>query len=132
MRISDWSSDVCSSDLVLLEHVKPGEEKDIHVLFAGGVHDALSGAMVAAMTAPLAGRGMKVGALMGTAYLFTDEIVSTGAIVVGFQDQALACARPQNMEPGQGHATGCPGPGFAADCSSDERREGNTCVTMGT
>src|SRR3546814_9487669 len=24
---------------VLLEHVKPGEEKDIHVLFAGGVHE---------------------------------------------------------------------------------------------
>ncbi|HEY9547717.1 MAG TPA: beta-ketoacyl synthase N-terminal-like domain-containing protein, partial [Solimonas sp.] len=107
---------------VLLEHVKPGEEKDIHVLFAGGVHDALSGAMVAAMTAPLAGRGMKVGALMGTAYLFTDEIVSTGAIVGGFQDQALACARTKNLETGPGHATRCADTGFAAEFF-DKRRE---------
>ena len=41
------------------------------VLFAGGIHDARSAAMVAAMAAPLAARGAKVGVLMGTAYLFT-------------------------------------------------------------
>src|SRR3546814_18312776 len=91
--------------------------------------------MVAAMTAPLAGRGMKVGALMGTAYLFTDEIVSTGAIVGGFQDQALACARTKNLETGPGHATRCADTGFAADffykrrelIRSEERRVGQEC-----
>src|SRR3546814_16796644 len=82
---------------VLLEHVKPGEEKDIHVPFAGGVHDALSGAMVAEMTAPTAGRGRKVSALMGTADLFTDESVTTGATVGGFSDQARA--RPPTTKP---------------------------------
>src|SRR3546814_7145384 len=78
--------------------------------------------MVAAMTAPLAGRCRKVGALMGTAYLFTGEIVSTGAIVGGFQDQALACARTKNLETGPGHATRCADTGFAAEFF-DKRRE---------
>ena len=50
------------------------------VLFAGGVHDARSAAMVAAAAAPLAARGARIGVLMGTAYLFTDEAVASGAI----------------------------------------------------
>src|SRR3546814_20302914 len=86
--------------------------------------------MVAAMTAPLAGRCRKVGALMGTAYLFTDEIVSTGAIVGGFQDQALVCARTKNLETGPGHATRCADTGFAADFfdkRTQERRVGKEC-----
>ena len=100
---------------VLLENVKPGSEADIHLLFAGGISDARSGAMLAALTAPLAARGMKVGALMGTAYLFTHEIVSTGAIVQGFQEQAVACARTVNLETGPGHATRCADTKFAHD-----------------
>ena len=107
---------------VLLEHVPAAEAKDFHVLFAGGVHDARSGAMVAAMTAPLAARGMKVGALMGTAYLFTQEIVSSGAVVEGFQEQALACARTKNLETGPGHSTRCADTQFAAEFF-DKRRE---------
>ncbi|SEQ56694.1 polyketide-type polyunsaturated fatty acid synthase PfaA, partial [Solimonas aquatica] len=106
---------------VLLNHVKPGEEKDVHVLFAGGVHDARSAAMVAAMTAPLAARGMKVGALMGTIYLFTDEIVGTGAIVEGFQQQALLCKRTKNLETGPGHATRCAATQFADDFFAQRR-----------
>src|SRR5690606_7690839 len=41
----------------------------VEALFAGGVHDDLSAAMVAALAAPLAARGIGVGVLMGTAYL---------------------------------------------------------------
>ncbi|SFQ69834.1 Acyl transferase domain-containing protein [Amycolatopsis arida] len=48
----------------------------VHVLFAGGVHDARSAAMVVAAAAPLAARGSAVGVLMGTAYLFTEEAVA--------------------------------------------------------
>ena len=44
----------------------PAQAQDIHILFAGGVHDALSAAMVACIAAPLAERGMKVGVLAGT------------------------------------------------------------------
>ena len=107
---------------VLLAEVKPGEEKQVHVLFAGGIHDALSCAMVAAMTAPLAARGMKVGVLMGTAYLFTREIVSTGAIVQGFQDEALRCRRTVNLETGPGHASRCVDTQFAREFFETRRR----------
>ncbi|MGQ0700764.1 MAG: SDR family NAD(P)-dependent oxidoreductase [Panacagrimonas sp.] len=107
---------------VLLAHVPAGEEKNIHVLFAGGVHDAVSGAMVAAMAAPLAERGMKVGALMGTAYLFTAEIVSSGAVVEGFQTEALRCELTMNLESGPGHASRCVATKFAYDFYDTRRR----------
>ena len=57
-----------------------GTGRGVPVLFAGGVHDGLSAAMVAAIAAPLTARGIKVGVLMGTAYLFTEEAVTHGAI----------------------------------------------------
>lgn len=98
---------------VLLADVPAQEAENVHVLFAGGVHDGLSGAMLAALTAPLAARGMKVGALMGSAYLFTDEIVATGATVAGYREQALACARTVSLETGPGHATRCSDTPFA-------------------
>ncbi|MDB5986698.1 MAG: putative modular polyketide synthase [Nevskia sp.] len=107
---------------MLLAEVKPGKEADYHLLFAGGVHDARSGAMLAALTAPLAARGMKVGALMGTAYLFTQEIVDSGAIVPGFQAQALECARTVNLETGPGHSTRCADTQFARDFYETRRR----------
>ncbi len=107
---------------VLLAEIKPGKEGDYHVLFAGGIHDGKSGAMLAALTAPLAARGLKVGALMGTAYLFTEEIVSSGAIVPGFQAQALECARTVNLETGPGHSTRCADTQFARDFYDTRRR----------
>ncbi|MGH8517960.1 MAG: hypothetical protein ACREUE_10920, partial [Panacagrimonas sp.] len=106
----------------LLAHVPAGDEKKVHVLFAGGIHDALSGAMVAALSAPLADKGMKVGVLMGTAYLFTHEIVGSGAVVPGFQQAALDCARTVNLESGPGHVTRCVDSPFTADFQSLRRR----------
>ena len=113
----------------LLADVKPGTEGDYHLLFAGGLHDARSGAMLAALTAPLAARGMKVGGLMGTAYLFTKEIVQSGAVVEGFQEQALECARTVNLESGPGHSTRCADTTFARDFYQTRRsllREGRS------
>src|SRR4029077_6410160 len=44
---------------VLLEHLGPaGRGEDLHVIFAGGIHDALSRGMVAALAAGLAERGV--------------------------------------------------------------------------
>ena len=63
---------------------------ELHVLFAGGIHDALSSAMVAALSAPLAERGVAVGVLIGTAYLFTEEAVAANAIVPRYQQEAIA------------------------------------------
>ena len=44
-----------------------------------------SASMVAALAAPLAERGVAIGVLMGTAYLFTREAVDGGAIMPRFQ-----------------------------------------------
>ncbi len=90
----------------LLE-VSPQIAADLHILFAGGIHDARSGAMISAMAAPLAARGIKIGVLMGTAYLFTKEAVENGAVVAGFQQEAVKCTRTVNLETGPGHASRC-------------------------
>lgn len=83
------------------------DPENLHVLFAGGIHDAPSAAAVAALGAPLAERGAKLGVLMGTAYLFTEEAVAGGAILPAFQDQAVACERTVLLETSPGHATRC-------------------------
>ena len=77
--------------------------QDLSVVFAGGIHDARSAALVAALAGDLAAKGVKVGILMGTAYLFTREAVSRGAIVQRFQDEALRCQHTVLLESGPGH-----------------------------
>ena len=91
----------------LLTETPPELVSKIHVLFAGGIHDAQSAAMVAAMAAPLAERGMKIGVLMGSAYLFTEEAVRNGAIGEQFQQVILECQETVNLETGAGHASRC-------------------------
>jgi acyl transferase domain-containing protein len=91
----------------LLEAVPAPVLAECHLLFAGGVHDALSAAMVAAMAAPLAARGTKIGVLLGTAYLFTEEAVISEAITQQFQREALQCSQTVLLESGPGHATRC-------------------------
>src|SRR4029453_11693947 len=49
----------------LLESLPTADLAHCHVLFAGGIHDATSAAMVATMAAPLAERGAKIGVLLG-------------------------------------------------------------------
>ena len=85
----------------------PDAAAGLHVAFAGGVHDERSAAMVAALAAPLAERGVGVGVLMGTAYLFTREAVAAGAIVPGFQQTALECDRTVLLETSPGRAVRC-------------------------
>ncbi|MEQ9379383.1 MAG: beta-ketoacyl synthase N-terminal-like domain-containing protein, partial [Pirellulales bacterium] len=93
---------------VLLEHLGPNARgQDLHLVFAGGIHDANSAAMVAAMAAPLAKRGARIGALMGTAYLYTQEAVDKGAIVPQFQESAITCDDTVLLETAPGHAVRC-------------------------
>ncbi|WP_029349950.1 type I polyketide synthase [Bosea sp. 117] len=90
----------------LLAHVRdPEVASRIHVLFAGGIHDARSSAIISALAAPLVALGVKVGVLMGSAYLFTREIVDSGAIMKGFQEEALSCEKTVTLETGPGHAS---------------------------
>ncbi len=92
----------------ILDHLgSHGSGEDLQVAFAGGIHDARSSAMVAALAAPLAERGVAVGILMGTAYLFTEEAVASGAIVPRFQAAALSCQETVLLQTGPGHAIRC-------------------------
>ncbi len=79
----------------------------LRVLFAGGIHDERSAAMVTTLAAPLVARGARIGVLMGTAYLFTEEAVTAGAIRPGFQQAAMACEHTVLLETAPGHATRC-------------------------
>ena len=106
----------------LLQAVPDEAGSDIHVLFAGGIHDNCSAAMVSAMAAPLAARGMKIGVLMGSAYIFTEEAVSTGAITSGFQAQILNCQQTINLETGPGHSSRCAITSFAQEFYETRRQ----------
>ncbi|WP_440900201.1 beta-ketoacyl synthase N-terminal-like domain-containing protein, partial [Actinosynnema sp.] len=103
-----WESQVD----VLLEH-RAGA--GTAVLFAGGVHDARSAAMVAALAAPLVRAGVEVGVLMGTAYLFTAEAVDAGAIGEVFQRHVVTATRTDLLQTAPGHATRCVASGFTGD-----------------
>ncbi|GAA3524933.1 type I polyketide synthase [Amycolatopsis ultiminotia] len=92
---------------VLIEHLDAHPGDELHVYFAGGVHDARSAAAVAVAAAPLAARGAGVGVLMGSAYLFTQEAVDDGAVLPAFQRQVLAAERTELLETAPGHATRC-------------------------
>ncbi|HUD71292.1 MAG TPA: beta-ketoacyl synthase N-terminal-like domain-containing protein, partial [Dongiaceae bacterium] len=106
----------------LLESLPPEALKDCHVLFAGGIHDARSAAMVAALAAPLSERGAKIGVLLGTAYLFTREAVESGAIMPGFQEAAVGCDATVLLETGPGHSTRCVDSAFAGAFERERRR----------
>ncbi|CDR16783.1 modular polyketide synthase [Streptomyces iranensis] len=80
---------------------------EIEIFFAGGVHDERSAAMVAALAAQLTRRGVAVGSLMGTAYLFTEEAVAHGAVQPLFQRQVVAAEHTVLLETAPGHATRC-------------------------
>jgi len=108
---------------VVAEAIGRGIAADsVHLLFAGGIHDARSAAMVSALAAPLAGAGVKVGVLIGTAYLFTTEAVQSGAIVPGFQAAALVCDRTVLLETGPGHEVRVSPSPFAADFERERLR----------
>jgi acyl transferase domain-containing protein/NAD(P)H-dependent flavin oxidoreductase YrpB (nitropropane dioxygenase family) len=105
----------------LLEALPPGDAGNVHVLFAGGIHDALSAAMASLFAVPLARRGVRTGILMGTAYLFTAEAVASGAIVPQYQRQAIACRTTVTLESGTGHANRCAATPFATEFNERRR-----------
>ncbi|MBO4209659.1 acyltransferase domain-containing protein, partial [Micromonospora echinofusca] len=86
---------------------QPDQAARIQVFFAGGVHDARSAAMVAATAGSLTRRGVQIGVLMGTAYLFTAEAVTHGAVQPLFQQAAVEATSTALLETAPGHATRC-------------------------
>ncbi len=107
----------------LLEELESGniQGEEVKVLFAGGVHNALSSAFVQVLAAPLTRLGVQVGIIMGSAYLFTKEIVDCGAILPTFQKTALACTQTVNLESGPGHASRCAYTPFAHEFFQKKR-----------
>ncbi|MCS3532936.1 type I polyketide synthase [Chryseobacterium sp. JUb7] len=93
--------------------LKEDHPEKISVFFAGGIHNDFSTAFVSIMAAPLAARGVKVGVLIGTAYLYTQEAVSCGAIQEEFQVQALQAKETVLLETAPGHETRCLDTSFA-------------------
>jgi acyl transferase domain-containing protein/NAD(P)-dependent dehydrogenase (short-subunit alcohol dehydrogenase family)/NAD(P)H-dependent flavin oxidoreductase YrpB (nitropropane dioxygenase family) len=89
---------------VLLARIpRDGKAGRCGALFAGGISTALSGAMISAMVALLADRGVDLGVLVGTGYLFTREAVECGAINTGFQSAILAARRTAILDCGGGY-----------------------------
>lgn len=102
--------------------LKEDHPENISVFFAGGIHNAFSTAFVSIMAAPLAARGVKVGVLMGTAYLYTQEAVSTGAIQQEFQQQAMQAKDTVLLETAPGHETRCLNTAFALHFDNEKKK----------
>ena len=107
---------------VLARHQRSPADPPLDVLFAGGIHDARSASMVAAMTAGATERGVRAGVLMGTAYLFTREAAQDGAITPTFQQAAIDSAETVLLESGPGHATRCLDSPFVEHFQAEKRR----------
>ena len=69
--------------------LKEENTSSLSVFFAGGIHDAFSSAFVSIMSSTLSAKGAKIGVLMGSSYLYTKEAVESGAILPGYQKQAI-------------------------------------------
>ncbi len=95
---------------------------ELHLLFAGGIHDARSAAMVAALAAPLAASGAKIGVLMGSAYITTHEAVSCGAVNETFQKKVISGAETVLLETAPGHATRCLPSGYVDQFNAEKQR----------
>ena len=105
----------------LVGTVAPADRPATQVVFAGGIHDDLSAAMVAALSAPLSSRGIRVGVLMGTAYLFTEEATACGAITPAFQREAIASDHTVTIETGPGHVIRCAATPFSETFAAQRR-----------
>ncbi|HCY88465.1 MAG TPA: polyketide synthase, partial [Desulfobacteraceae bacterium] len=58
----------------------------LYLVFAGGITTAYASFFISGMTAFLAARGAKIGLQVGTAYLFSNELVDTKAVQKQYQD----------------------------------------------
>ena len=89
---------------VLLDHLPASVPAGKYsALFAGGISTPLSAAMVSTVVALLADRGVDVGVLLGTAYLFTREAVACGAIQPAFQNAMVEARQTAILDCGGGY-----------------------------
>ena len=92
----------------LLGFLKSGADaRQFHLLFAGGIKDDVAASMISFMAAPLAECGVRLGLLLGSAYLFTHEAVKSRAVVKKYQEASLACQSTILLKTGPGHEGRC-------------------------
>ncbi|MDJ0802606.1 MAG: beta-ketoacyl synthase N-terminal-like domain-containing protein, partial [Desulfobacterales bacterium] len=73
--------------------------RDKTLVFAGGIGTRRASQFISGMTSRMAAKGVKVGIQVGTSYLFSREIVETGAIKQIYQD--VVCDRDETILMGQ-------------------------------
>ena len=66
---------------------------EVTILFAGGIATGRAAAFIAGMVGDLTAKGLKVGLQMGTAYLSTEEAVSTCAITPSYRNLTIDSER---------------------------------------
>jgi hypothetical protein len=62
---------------------------DVYLIFAGGISTCFASFFISGLTSFLAAKGAKIGLQVGTAYLFTDEIVETQCMKSQYRDIIL-------------------------------------------
>ncbi len=67
----------------------------ISLIFAGGISTCFASWFISGMAATLAARGAKIGLQVGSAYLFTKEIIDTGAMKKRYQE--ILCKRDDTV-----------------------------------
>ena len=126
-HIGPLSSFVLWSAMVdtLTDEIDSGrvEAESLNILFAGGIHDDFSSAMVQIISSPLASRGVRIGLLMGSGYLFCREIVESEAVVPSFQRTMIECGETVRLVTGPGHASCCARSPFTEAFFQERRRQ---------
>ncbi|MDR2648250.1 MAG: nitronate monooxygenase, partial [Clostridiales bacterium] len=104
---------------------------ELRAFFAGGIHDALSVAFVRVMAGPAAARGVKIGLLCGTSYLFTEEAVRLGAISETYQKLLIENDHTILLKSAAGQETRCIPSPFAGFFNTEKERMENEGLETG-
>ncbi|WP_299676746.1 type I polyketide synthase [uncultured Dokdonia sp.] len=92
---------------ILKKEIPDNEKSKVQILFAGGIHDRFSAAIITALSSELAIHGMQSGVLMGTAYLATKEAITTKAITPAFQNIVVKETTSVLLNSAVGHSNRC-------------------------
>ncbi|MCG8638802.1 MAG: acyltransferase domain-containing protein [Desulfobacterales bacterium] len=85
-HVGTLSSMVLWEDAIATLINKDYDLSDLYLVFAGGISTCHASFFISGMTSFLAAKGAKIGIQVGTAYLFTDEIVDTKAVKSQYRD----------------------------------------------
>ncbi|MBU1696726.1 MAG: nitronate monooxygenase, partial [Proteobacteria bacterium] len=85
-HVGTLSSMVLWEDAIATLINKNYDLSDVYLVFAGGISTCFASFFISGLTSFLAARGAKIGIQVGTAYLFTDEIVESKCIKSQYRD----------------------------------------------